>query len=261
MEASSDPPPPRRCPQCGYLLAGLPPVGRCPECGWAYDGRTLVLLGQPPGSAQRGPMMRASPATVFYSSLGLAVALGGLLWAVGGLALGAIGFATLGGFAVAAWLGTRWAEGRRERQQFRLTGAGVAVAGRLGHAEPRPWSDAGPVLVDYSPAPPPGWITATLPGGVAAEAKQKRWRWVSWLPLMGFLKPDRGAGVVAALPPGEARRFVAAAVELAESSGGEVRLTPRASLMFGPEGTRRSKGSEGPQRGDEGLEAETKPSL
>ena len=172
-ERDTLPPPPRRCPQCGYLLAGLPGVGRCPECGWAYDGRTLVLLGQPPGSAQRGPMMRASPATVFYSSLGLAVALGGMLWAVGGLALGAIGFATLGGFAVAAWLGTRWAEGRRERQQFRLTAAGVAVAGRIGHAEPQPWAETGPVLVDYVAAPPPGWITATLPGGPAADAKQK----------------------------------------------------------------------------------------
>lgn len=34
-----------RCPDCGYLLAGLPERGICPECGFAYDTEMIVLYG------------------------------------------------------------------------------------------------------------------------------------------------------------------------------------------------------------------------
>ena len=27
----------RKCPTCGYLLAGLPDAGACPECGYRYE--------------------------------------------------------------------------------------------------------------------------------------------------------------------------------------------------------------------------------
>ena len=228
-DESRDAAPPARCPECGYLLAGLPASGRCPECGWAYDARTtLVLYGQPIGAAQRGPMMKVSAAGLFGVTVGLGVVVGGVFWTVAGLAFGVLFAGTIGLFAVAAAFGTRWAEGRRERQQLRVTPGGVAVREHLGAAAVRPWDACGPLVIDYDG----GWLTARLPGGPAAEARERRVRWVSWLPGLSWLKPSRNDGVEAPLPPAEARRFAVAAKASADDAGGAVVPTPRALVTL-----------------------------
>lgn len=44
-----------RCPDCGYLLAGLPEEGCCPECGFTYTRDTIVLYGSGRGVSSSTP--------------------------------------------------------------------------------------------------------------------------------------------------------------------------------------------------------------
>lgn len=210
---------------CAYLLVGLPAEGRCPECGWAYDQNIAVLFGQPLSNAQRGPAMAVSIRGAFYATLLLAVALGGVLWIIAGLAIGLMGACVMGIFGVVAWYGTHWADARRERFQFRISPQGVAMRERVGEVKWTPWETAGALRIDWQPTPTPGWIEVYL----ADTPKQRqRRRLLNWVPASSLLTSESSPGIAAELDAEAARAWIVTAHTFATQHGGTVDLSPRA---------------------------------
>ncbi len=66
-----------RCPDCGYLLAGLPIEGLCPECGFSYDSNMIVLYG----------WRDKAPRSLWFSLLSGIVLAGGVGWWLSSLTL------------------------------------------------------------------------------------------------------------------------------------------------------------------------------
>lgn len=172
------PPPPRKCPKCGYLLQGLPAVGRCPECGWEYDGRVLVLHGQPAGRALKGPALATSPSRWFWATLLLSATMFAALWLVAELAVGTLAGCTLGIFGTLAFYGARRIDARRERTQLVLTPGGWHVRDGPGEGKRRGWGDdvTASVAASWQSEPTPGWLAVRL-----TRRTPRRRRWQRWI--------------------------------------------------------------------------------
>ncbi len=222
------PPPPRKCPQCGYELRGLPAVGRCPECGWAYDDQVIALHGQAT-SAGRGPALTTSPTRWFWATLLLAGTTAAALWLVAGLAVATLGACVLGLFGTAAFYGAKVVDRRRDRTQLTLTADGWHYAGRPGLGKTTPWRDGRTVGVaaTWEPDPAPGWLTLRI----TPRAPLRR-RWQRWVGV----KPEESATLDAELPA-DAARAVLSTLEAWLTPAGltlDVPLATRVALNLPP---------------------------
>ena len=130
--------PPRWCPECGYVMAGLPAVGRCPECGWGYDESTVVLYGRAVESVEGArPESRFEPvvATVLIAVLTFV----GVFMAVDNLVITVIASVGVAGGAFAvAW--RRRLTPSAPREQVRLTPDGYARRRGFGPVQVEPWT-------------------------------------------------------------------------------------------------------------------------
>ncbi len=165
--------PPRWCPECGYVMAGLPAVGRCPECGWGYEESTVVLYGRAVESVE-GARPESTPEWAVLGSVAVGCLIAATVsLATDGSAVAVAAAAAVGvAGAVFAYAWQRRLAPSAPREQVRLTPAGYARRRGFGPVQVEPWTADVELTFRFDSAAPgprdsPG-RPADLSGGPAA---------------------------------------------------------------------------------------------